>query len=108
MVTVGDNPDRIADVVRGSVERADVVITTGGLGPTIDDPTREAIAQAFSITTIFHPDYGIKFNFVFARARFQFQKTISVRPIFRKVLFQFPMPWEPLQASFSKPNHHAL
>jgi len=56
MVTVGDNSARIADVIRGSIKRADVVITTGGLGPTIDDPTREAIAMAFSRTSIFHPE----------------------------------------------------
>ena len=42
---VGDNTARIAQVVQESANRADVVITTGGLGPTIDDPTREAIAQ---------------------------------------------------------------
>jgi competence/damage-inducible protein CinA-like protein len=46
--TVGDNVERIAEVVKESVNRADAVITTGGLGPTIDDPTREAIAMAFS------------------------------------------------------------
>ena len=53
--TVGDNPERIAQAVRESLSRVQAVITTGGLGPTIDDPTREAIAKAFGVTTRFEP-----------------------------------------------------
>jgi nicotinamide-nucleotide amidase len=41
---VGDNEDRIASVIREALDRADAVIVTGGLGPTQDDVTREAIA----------------------------------------------------------------
>lgn len=44
--TVGDNLQRIANVLRYGLERSDVVITTGGLGPTVDDWTREAVALA--------------------------------------------------------------
>jgi competence/damage-inducible protein CinA-like protein len=44
--TVGDNTGRIAEAVSLALDRADVVITTGGLGPTVDDVTREGIAQA--------------------------------------------------------------
>jgi nicotinamide-nucleotide amidase len=43
---VGDNVDRIADAIRLALSRADVVILTGGLGPTGDDITRQAIARA--------------------------------------------------------------
>lgn len=43
---VGDNIDRIAEVVRGAMERADAVVLTGGLGPTQDDITREAVSLA--------------------------------------------------------------
>ncbi len=46
MTTVGDNLGRIAHVVSIALDRVDVVITTGGLGPTVDDVTREAVAQA--------------------------------------------------------------
>jgi len=55
-ITIGDNEDRIADAIRKSVERADIVITTGGLGPTIDDPTREAVAKAAGVETEFRED----------------------------------------------------
>ena len=45
-VTVGDNEERIARCVEEALERADVVICSGGLGPTVDDVTRQAVAQA--------------------------------------------------------------
>jgi len=54
--TVGDNPLRIADAIQESFTRADIVITTGGLGPTIDDPTRNAVAIAFKAEMEFHAD----------------------------------------------------
>ena len=43
---VGDNPGRMREVIGRALERSDVVITGGGLGPTQDDLTREAIAEA--------------------------------------------------------------
>ena len=43
--TVGDNSERMTSVLRTALERADVVIVTGGLGPTGDDITREVIAE---------------------------------------------------------------
>jgi len=54
--TVGDNAGRIAETVRHALERADIVITTGGLGPTIDDPTRQAIADSVGAALEFHPE----------------------------------------------------
>lgn len=54
--TVGDNVRRIAQVIQQSLERCDIVLTTGGLGPTVDDPTREAVALAFGIDTEFRPE----------------------------------------------------
>jgi len=53
---VGDNPHRIAQLMKEALTRADIVITTGGLGPTVDDPTREAAALAFDTTNEFHPE----------------------------------------------------
>ncbi|RME51834.1 MAG: CinA family nicotinamide mononucleotide deamidase-related protein [Caldilineae bacterium] len=44
--TVGDNEARITDVVRHALTRVDVVILSGGLGPTVDDVTRQAVAAA--------------------------------------------------------------
>ncbi len=55
-VTIGDNVERIADVIRDSMARANIVITTGGLGPTVDDPTRDAVAKAIGVDTEFRED----------------------------------------------------
>jgi nicotinamide-nucleotide amidase len=44
--TVGDNLERIAAVLRQGLARSDLVLVTGGLGPTVDDVTRDAAAQA--------------------------------------------------------------
>ena len=55
VTTIGDNTLRIADTIRESLSRADIVITTGGLGPTIDDPTRNAVAIALNLEVVFHP-----------------------------------------------------
>jgi len=55
-ITIGDNVDRIAEAIRHSMERAEIVITTGGLGPTVDDPTREAVAKAIGVENEFRED----------------------------------------------------
>ncbi len=56
ITTIGDNPIRIADALREAAQRADIIITTGGLGPTIDDPTRQAVASAVNTELVFLPE----------------------------------------------------
>lgn len=53
---VGDNPVRISCEIINCLKRADIVITTGGLGPTVDDPTREAVAQALGMKLVFRDE----------------------------------------------------
>ncbi len=53
--TVGDNSHRIAAFIREAFNRCQVILSTGGLGPTIDDPTREAVALAFEVDLEYHP-----------------------------------------------------
>ena len=53
---VGDNAERIAQAIRDALTRADFVLTTGGLGPTVDDPTRQAVALAAGVDLDYHPD----------------------------------------------------
>jgi competence/damage-inducible protein CinA-like protein len=55
-ITIGDNAERIAEAINHSMQRADIVITTGGLGPTVDDPTREAVARAAGVELEFRED----------------------------------------------------
>lgn len=46
---VGDNPGRVIEAVRRARDRAEIIITTGGLGPTCDDLTKNALAEAFGL-----------------------------------------------------------
>lgn len=54
--TVGDNPARISEIIKETISRTPIIITTGGLGPTVDDPTRDAIAMAMDLPTEFRPE----------------------------------------------------
>src|SRR5205823_1913064 len=56
MSTVGDNLGRATEIVRRALDRSDLVVCTGGLGPTEDDLTREAIAAAIGETPRVDPD----------------------------------------------------
>ncbi|MDO4710657.1 MAG: CinA family nicotinamide mononucleotide deamidase-related protein [Peptostreptococcaceae bacterium] len=50
---VGDNPSRIRDVFRVAIGRVDLILVTGGLGPTKDDITKEMLAQELGLPMIF-------------------------------------------------------
>ncbi len=52
--TVGDNEGRVRGVIEQSMARCDAIIVTGGLGPTVDDITRQAIANATGRTLVLH------------------------------------------------------
>lgn len=56
MITIGDNPQVIGSTLLNSLNRSDFVIVTGGLGPTSDDLTSEAVADALSRPATFYPD----------------------------------------------------
>lgn len=66
-MTVGDNTDRIAEALKDSFQRADVVITTGGLGPTIDDVTRQGVARAFALELEYHSSLWLQIEQRFQR-----------------------------------------
>ena len=67
ITTVGDNAERISNAIKDALLRTDIIITTGGLGPTVDDPTREAIAAAVDTTTVFLPELWEQIQERFAR-----------------------------------------
>jgi nicotinamide-nucleotide amidase len=54
--TVGDNEARIAQALVQALGRADLIITSGGLGPTVDDVTRDAVAQVTGQPLVLHQD----------------------------------------------------
>ena len=69
--TVGDNTRRIAQVVQQSMERCEIIITTGGLGPTVDDPTREALALAMGVEQEFRPELWEQIKARFRRFKYR-------------------------------------
>jgi len=73
--TVGDNLERIVRAIRSALQNADVLIITGGLGPTSDDLTREAIAAAFEVELELQPDLERQLRDFFSGRNIQFSST---------------------------------
>ena len=65
--TVGDNLDRAVEALRLALSRSDVVVTVGGLGPTADDLTRDAIAMALDDTLEVVPEIEEKLRRLFSQ-----------------------------------------
>jgi nicotinamide-nucleotide amidase len=63
---VGDNPARIVAALRTALARSDAVITTGGLGPTQDDVTREALAELMDVALERQPEIEARIEGLFA------------------------------------------
>ena len=66
-IVVGDNPGRLTEAVKTALARADVVILSGGLGPTDDDLTKETVAEAFGLPLTFYPSEWANIEAYFAR-----------------------------------------
>jgi nicotinamide-nucleotide amidase len=64
---VGDNVERIEGAFRLALSRSDIVIATGGLGPTQDDITREGLAAALGVPLVRHPEIEIVLREKFSR-----------------------------------------
>jgi nicotinamide-nucleotide amidase len=64
---VGDNQGRIVEVLRDALGRADAIIVCGGLGPTQDDITREAIAEVMGVELVRHDELVAAIRDLFTR-----------------------------------------
>jgi len=64
---VGDNPQRLKQAVEIAKGRADIIITTGGLGPTFDDVTKQTLAEAFGKKLILNEEVANKIRFFFQK-----------------------------------------
>ncbi|MCI8303829.1 MAG: competence/damage-inducible protein A [Lawsonibacter sp.] len=64
---VGDNPQRAREAVALAKSRADIIITTGGLGPTCDDLTKNVLAEAFGKRLVFDEGSAQRIRSYFAR-----------------------------------------
>lgn len=69
--TVGDNLGRIVEVIQKALQGSQIVITTGGIGPTEDDLTREAIAQVSQCPLVFQPHLMEQIEALFKKRGFR-------------------------------------
>ena len=68
---VGDNPGRLANCIEIAKQRADIIITTGGLGPTCDDLTKDMLAKSFGLQLIRNEaEYQSLYNYISARHKY--------------------------------------
>ncbi len=73
--TAGDNLDRITDCIQGALSRADILVITGGLGPTTDDLTREAMARALGVELQYDERLAQNLRDMFAKRNYQIGET---------------------------------
>lgn len=78
--TVGDNVERLSQTVKTALKRSDVVIITGGLGPTEDDLTREVVAELMGIELVFDPEIARGLEAKFSKFRIQERRGSQIQP----------------------------
>src|SRR5690242_12918566 len=66
---IGDDLHRLADAIRHSVSRSEILILSGGLGPTEDDLTRDAVALALDRRLVFHAEIATQLEQRFAQMK---------------------------------------
>lgn len=87
--TVGDNLQRLIDALRTALERSDIVVTIGGLGPTEDDLTREGISEAIGQPLVHDPEIERHLKQIFESRRLKWlnvQVRQAMRPATAQVL----------------------
>ena len=77
-ITVGDNEGRLCEVLKTAISRSDVIILTGGLGPTQDDMTKEAVAKVFEKELIMDESSRAKIEEYF---NFRYKNNSSQNPV---------------------------
>ena len=82
---VGDNPERLKAAVALAKTRADIIITTGGLGPTCDDLTKNVLAECFGKKLVYDEESA-------ARIRAYFDRLHTSRPMTENNLQQAYLP----------------
>src|SRR5579862_773201 len=87
--TVADDLDANVEAFRIAARRARLVIVTGGLGPTLDDLTREALARVAGVELVFHPES-------FAAIQEMFTRRGRHMPDRNRVQAMFPVGAEPI------------
>src|SRR5437016_4624089 len=90
--TVADNLEANVQVFRNAAERADLVVASGGLGPTADDLTRDAIAAAAGVELDFLPSVFAHIESLFARRKRPMPQRNRVQAMFPRGSRVIPNP----------------
>ena len=90
--TVGDELEPIAQVFRQAIGRSDVIVATGGLGPTADDLTRDALARATGKKLVLDPQSLEYVRALFARRRREMPKQNEIQAMFPEGSRPIPNP----------------
>jgi len=90
--TVGDDRDAMIEVFRQALERSDIVIATGGLGPTADDLTRETIAEAAQQKLEFRPEVLEAIREIFERRHREMPESNRAQAYFPRGSTMIPNP----------------
>lgn len=97
MATIGDTPELIGSALIKALDRADFVIVTGGLGPTSDDLTNEAVASALNRPATLHPEVLVQVEAYLADSRVKGQ-------LERRGVSLEKLAWLPAGAEVLKPG----
>ena len=76
-ITVGDNMDRLCAVIKEALSRSDILILTGGLGPTQDDLTKEAVAELLNLRLVMDDDTRERIQEIFEKRKYKQEATKS-------------------------------
>lgn len=82
--TVGDNADRIREAVRLALSRADILITIGGLGPTMDDLTKEMVCEVMGVDLVPDPEVERSLKDLAARRGYKYPESFLKQALLPK------------------------
>ena len=86
---VGDDEARLEETIRDALKRSDIVITTGGLGPTEDDVTRQVSARAAGRELVYHDELEAELRERFRRWGARCRRSTSAKPLSSTVRMYF-------------------
>ncbi len=106
--TVGDNVERAAQILREAHERSEIVITTGGLGPTVDDVTREAVARATGCDLLLNDEMLQQIETMFTRWGRKMSPSNRVQAMLPNGCTPIPNPVGTAPGFIVEKNNHAM
>ena len=83
--TITDAPEHIKSTIQQALDEADLVISTGGLGPTLDDVTKKSVAELFGVGMRHEPSVEEHIKDIFRRRNLPYSPPIKLRHYSRRM-----------------------